>query len=48
MLMGYSPLSRGGYETCYTEGRRKLFFWGKESSIPGLFRVISRVLQNKS
>ena len=36
------------YETSYTEGRKRLFFWGKESSIPGLFTVISGVLQNKS
>ena len=37
-----------GYETSYTQGRERLFFWGKESSTPGLFRVISGVLQNKS
>ena len=47
MLMGYSSLSPGGMKLV-TEGRRRLFFWGKESSIPGLFRVISGVLQNKS
>ena len=33
-----------GYETSYTEGRKRLFYWGKESSIPVVFRVISGVL----
>ena len=46
MVTGYSFLSPEGMKRL-TEGRKRLFFWGKESSIPGLFRVISGVLQNK-
>ena len=47
MLMGYSSLSPGGMKLV-TQRAAESYFSGEKSSIPGLFRVISRVLQNKS